>query len=344
MGIGRFAFTPILPMMQSEGLSLAAGGWLASANYAGYLAGALSARWLRGEHAIRAGLAATAVTTLAMALHAPLAAWLLLRGAAGVASAWLLINVSTWCLQRGAPGGPLYSGVGVGSAAAGLTCLALMQAGLGAEDAWIALGLAATLAAFVLWPSFHAGQADRSKIAERHYWSVHSVRLVLCYAAYGFGYIIPATFLPAMAREAVSDPALFGWAWPVFGAAAAASTLVASPLARRLGDRRVWIAGHLVMALGVVAPLLWPGLGGIVLGAVCVGSTFVVITMVALQEGARAGGGALIAAMTAGFATGQIAGAAFVSLLAMAGGGLVQASYAACLLLLASAAALAGGR
>src|SRR5262245_50155557 len=33
MGIGRFAFTPILPMMQRDaGLSIAHGAWLASAN------------------------------------------------------------------------------------------------------------------------------------------------------------------------------------------------------------------------------------------------------------------------------------------------------------------------
>jgi hypothetical protein len=51
-----------------------------------------------------------------------------------------------------------------------------------------------------------------------------------------------------------------------------------------------------------------------------------------------------MAAMTAGFAAGQIAGPAFVSLLAQAGGGLAAASYAACFLLVASAAALVPGR
>jgi MFS family permease len=342
MGIGRFAFTPILPMMQAEGLSLAAGGWLASANYAGYLAGALSSQWLRGGRAIRAGFAVVALSTLGMALQWHLAAWLLLRAAAGVASAWLLVNVSAWCLERGRLDGVAYSGVGVGSAAAGFTCLVLMQAGLGAASAWIALGAVAALAAALLWPVFDLETSPRAPVAQR--WDPRSVRLVLCYSAYGFGYIVPATFLPAMAREALPDPALFGWAWPVFGAAAAGSTLAAWPLARRFGSRRVWIGAHLVMALGVAAPLFMHGAGGIALAALCVGSTFVVITLVALQEGGRIGGAPLMAAMTAGFAVGQVAGPALVSLLAAAGGGLAAASYAACFLLVASAAALAAGR
>ena len=54
--------------------------------------------------------------------------------------------------------------------------------------------------------------------------------LVICYGVLGFGYILPATFLPVLARAVVDDPAVFGAAWPVFGAAAAVSTLLASVL------------------------------------------------------------------------------------------------------------------
>src|SRR5260221_8089504 len=94
MGMGRFAFTPILPMMQAEGaIDVAQGGWLASANYVGYLIGGLTAVGLRWSPraAIRAGLAATGISTAAMGLTRSPWAWLLLRGVARGAGAWVLI-------------------------------------------------------------------------------------------------------------------------------------------------------------------------------------------------------------------------------------------------------------
>ena len=147
--------------------------------------------------------------------------------------------------------------------------------------------------------------------------------LVLSYGAYGFGYIIPATFIPALAKQAIDDPLVFGWAWPAFGAAAIASTLAAGMLNRWWGNRPIWIACQLVLALGVAAPAIWPGMGGILIASLCVGSTFVVITQVALQEARVLAGGhaaRLMAALTAAFAAGQIAGPPFVSLW-LAGGG-----------------------
>ena len=346
MGIGRFAFTPILPLMQAEGtLTLAGGGWLAAANYAGYLVGALTAPRLHATTAVRAGLAGTALLTLAMGFDAHFASWIALRAAAGVASAWVLIHVSGWTLERLMPlsrpalSGAVYAGVGAGAALAGAVCLAALHLHLSADEAWIALGLIALAVAALLWPTF-AGKARSAARPSPFKWDRTSFLLVACYSVFGFGYIIPATFIPAFARESLGDPALYGWAWPVFGAAAAVSTVAVTPLVRRLGDRGVWIAGHLVMAAGVAAPLMLSGMAGIVVCALCVGATFVVITMAGLQEGRRLRGANVLAAMTAGFAAGQIAGPAFVSLLVHAGGRTEQASVVACVLLIAAAAAL----
>ena len=63
--------------------------------------------------------------------------------------------------------------------------------------------------------------------------------LVICYGVLGFGYILPATFLPALAREVVDNPQMFGLAWPVFGLGAALSTVAAARLLGGVNRLRV---------------------------------------------------------------------------------------------------------
>jgi len=170
---------------------------------------------------------------------------------------------------------------------------------------------------------------------------------VLCYGALGFGYIIPATFLPAAARALVNDPAVFGWTWPAFGLAAALSTVATATLWRNAAPRKVWAASQLVMAAGVLAPALQMKLFSLVLSAVCVGGTFMVMTMAGMQEARRVGGAAaprLIAAMTTALATGQLVG----PLTVRAGDSVAEAirapSVLAAVLLLLSTLALTAGR
>src|SRR5437879_12795250 len=103
-GTGRFADTPILPLMVEDlGMTKSAAGLLASANYAGYLAGALVAampglpgsrrRWLL------VALLVSALTTAAMAVTSSSPAFLLLRFAGGVASAFGLVYSSALVLR-----------------------------------------------------------------------------------------------------------------------------------------------------------------------------------------------------------------------------------------------------
>src|SRR6266436_5782427 len=124
MGIGRFAFTPIPPMMQQDAaVSVAAGGWLASANYVGYLLGAMSAVGLRvrATTAIRAGLVVIGLVTLGMGLTPSFTAWLVLRALAGVASAWVFVFASAWTLgQLGAADRPVLRGAVFGGVGAGI--------------------------------------------------------------------------------------------------------------------------------------------------------------------------------------------------------------------------------
>jgi MFS family permease len=355
MGIGRFAFTPVFPMMQADaGLTLAAGGWLAAVNYLGYFIGAVSAMWLRisATTVIRMTLLAIALLTGIMGLVHGFAAWMLLRALAGIASAWTLVFASTWILEQLARldgrrlAGVLFGGVGLGVTLAGICCLLFARWSWSSADAWIALGVLAAVLTAMSWSAYSStGDStlrpgnNGSVLADLRGYFVP----IVCYGIYGFGYIIPATFLPAMARDAIADPAVFGWAWPVFGLAALLSTLAAGWLTAHVSLRAIWAGSHAVMAVGVAVPVFLPGMPGIVASALCVGGTFVVITLAATQEARRlapAAATGLVAAMTASFALGQILGPVFVSLAARSHTGIDGLLEFSAVLLAASAIVL----
>ncbi|NYT59344.1 YbfB/YjiJ family MFS transporter [Alcaligenaceae bacterium] len=329
MGIGRFAFTPLLPMMQDDaGLTLAQGGWLASANYLGYLIGALAAGMLSYSPSamLRGGLLLVVVTTALMGLTDSWLGWLAWRFIAGVASACVLVGTASLCLSRlsalGASrrAGLVFAGVGSGIALAGLLCMALGLASVPSAQAWLLLaflGLVGMLTARPLWKIPSTVQAPSASNPHGGMTSHTQWKLVLCYGLFGFGYILPATFLPAQARMLIDDPAIFGLAWPILGLAAAISTALASTLLANWRRRTLWAVCQLVMAVGVLLPVVWPGMIAIIIAALCVGGTFMVITMLGMQEAQAAGGNQpkkLIAALTAAFAAGQLIGPMFFSL------------------------------
>ena len=337
MGIGRFSFTPLLPLMIQDGqLDLSAAGWIASANYLGYLLGALSAAHLRLTPTRLAMGALLLTVALIAAMALPLGAWgwAGVRLSAGAASAWAFVGTSVWCLQAlarrsDAQGRPsawasvLYAGVGGGIALSGLYCLAGAASGASAAALWLQL---AGLALLMLLPVAAVVRRLRAEIAQPAagpHDPAQAARgpvrgLIASYGFFGFGYILPATFLPEMARALVPDPRWFGLAWPVFGLMGAASALLASRLLRRMPRLKLWSATQGLMGVGVLLPSLWLSGWTIGLSALFVGGTFMVATLAGLQEGrARAGAEAprVMAGMTTGFAAGQIAGPIAANLL-----------------------------
>jgi len=354
MGIGRFALTPILPMMQRDaGLSIADGGWLASANYTGTFLGAVCAALMPvpAAPAVRWGMLAIGLTTPGMAVAGGLLPWVMLRALAGFATAWVLVFASAWSLARLTPlhhpvlKSAVFAGYGVGIAGAGLACLVLTRSHASSANAWAVLGALALAVTGLIWPIFEgeAGAVGESAPHTPSRWDVDSVRLVVCYGAFGFGYIVPATFLPVMARQVVDDPAVFGWAWPVFGAAAAVSPFVVSAIAGTVDNRRLWSAGHILLAAGVVLPVIRPGIAAIIASALLVGATFTLITMAGFSEARAVRGAAargLIGALASAFAVGQIVALVGVSVAVRAGGGFDGALVVAGVLLVGSAVAL----
>ena len=337
MGIGRFAFTPLLPMMLADGVvDLPGASWLASANYAGYLLGALVCTfqpwlWRRlGVHTsvsgpllVRIGLVATTVLTLAMAVHVP-AAWPLLRFCAGLASALVFIYTSGWCLAQlaalGLPafGALIYVGPGAGIVLSGLAASGMVALHGSAATGWLVFGALAAVLTAVIWPVFSSQAATAvpaapaaREAAARPRGALELALLTVAYGLAGFGYIITATFLPVIARAALPGSPWLDLFWPLFGLGVIAGALVASRV-RTLGDLRLALAAcYAVQALGILLSLLRPTLGGFAFGSLLLGFPFTAITFFAMQEVRRirpAHTASFMGLLTAMYGLGQVAG------------------------------------
>ena len=340
MGIGRFAFTPLLPMMLHDGvLDLDAGSWLASVNYLGYLVGAMLCTfqpWIwarvpalpavRHTSWIRIGLVATCVLTLAMALQLPWA-WPWLRFASGLASAVVFVFTSGWCLARlaalGRPGwgGLIYVGPGAGITLSGLIASAMVALGWRAAWGWGVFGLLACGLLLLVWPildsprqpSVAAAAAPKQAAAALPAPDQRSQKLLLAlaYGLSGFGYIITATFLPVIARDAMPGSLWLDLFWPMLGLGVMVGPLLATRFPMHI-DRRQLLAGcYLIQALGVVASAWSPTLAGFVLGSLLVGLPFTALTLFAMQEARRlapVATASFIGLLTAVYGLGQILG------------------------------------
>jgi len=328
MGIGRFAFTPLLPMMREDGLvNITDGGLLASVHLLGYWLGAVFAAKIPcpPKTMLRLSLLAIGVGTLGMGVTDDFTVWLILRWICGVCSAWTLVLVSNYYIKHLAENGGaeyqgwVFSGVGGGILIAGLGCLAFMVNQIGSSLSWQIMGVLSLIA--ICGVFFGMGrEIPAVRLVIHHRESQRSPldwRTVVAYGAMGIGYIIPATYLPVMAREIVQSPLIFGWSWPVFGAAAFVSTLLAARFQKRYSNRQIWAASQVVMAIGLLLPAIHPHILTIITAGLCVGGTFMIITMTGMKEAHRIAPPQdvmrHIAVMTASFATGQMIGPVFAS-------------------------------
>lgn len=344
MGIGRFAFTPLMPMMLHDGvIDLAGASWLASANYLGYLLGAVLCTlqpwlWRRlgnspppdAARMVRAGLVATALLTLAMALPWP-ALWPVLRFAAGVASAFVFVYISGWCLAqlarrgRAALGGMIYVGPGTGIVLSGLIAGGVVAADGSARLGWLVFGaLAAVLTACVRpvlrhgeLPLAPAAQAAAGQPATGVRASAGEVALLAAgYGCAGFGYIITATFLPVIARAALPASPWLDLFWPIFGLGVIVGAMATTRVSLAGDMRRLLALCHAVQAVGVLTSLLSPSLPGFVLGSLLLGLPFTAITYFAMQEVRRlrpASAASTMGLLTALYGIGQVLGPPLVA-------------------------------
>lgn len=352
MGIGRFVYTPILPLMvEALDLTRAQAGFIASANFAGYLAGALLAATtlITGSRRtwLLSGLAVSALSTGAMAFFSSMTAFVLLRFIGGAASAFVLVFSLALVLDRLSLVGRAnlsavhFGGVGVGIAASALLVSGLVKFGAVWQSLWAASGMLSLIALAIvayLVPDRTDSPAPGASISAggNRLFTV----LVVAYGLFGFGYVITATFLVAIVRASAEAHALEPIVWLVVGLTAAPSVVLWTWASDRIGLGWAFALACWIEAVGVAASVFWLATPGMLLAAALLGGTFMGITalgLVGARRVAQRDPRRTLAIMTVAFGIGQIVGPTFAGVVRDASGSFLVPSLTAVGALLAAA-------
>lgn len=323
MGIGRFAYTPILPLMTAHAqLSPEAAGQLATANYVGYLLGALagmfSPRLARSVSVCRGSLLVLVASLVAMALTTNVIAWAALRTVAGFTSALVFVIAVNTLLDRlhdhpAHLAGWAFGGVGVGIAASAVLVFALPASADWRAAWWAAAALAALLSVSAWFMPAKLATPAVTNAAEQQHHKRHKpfALLLVSYTLEGVGYIIAGTFL--VAAVAQHSPGRLGnGAWLLVGLAVIPSAVVWARLSSRYSHPVLLTAALMLQAAGIALACTGSGSGALI-GAILFGGTFIGVSVLALAAGRLLQFPGAVALLTVGYSIGQIVGPVAVS-------------------------------
>lgn len=335
IGVARFAYTPLLPLMQQQaGLSDLAAGWLAATNYMGYMSGALLAAWLESplwrRRLYSAGLLIGLLSTALMGLSGNVWVWALSRYLGGLAgAAGMLLGsglVLGWLMRHGRRPelGLYFTGLGLGIVVSALGAMLMDRLGLDWRGHWWGFVLIGALALLPAWawrppvPPTAATQAAVVLPARR--WILQMMAMYFCA---GWGFVISATFTVAIVER---QPLLAGqgpWAWLLVGLAATPAVFIWDFIARRIGDLQALLLAMLLQLVSVLLPAWSNGLAAALGGALLYGATFIgIVSLTLALVGRRSptNPGKAMARLTLSYGAAQVSAPALAGAMAQASG------------------------
>jgi len=344
LGVARFAYTPLLPVMQAQaGLGLAEGGWLAALNYAGYLSGALLASLISDlvlkDRLYRIGMVLAVLSTLLMGLTSDFTLWAVSRFVAGLSSAASMLLgtglILNWLIRHNQRSelGIHFSGVGLGIIGCSAV-VALLGQWLDWREQWFALSALACLLLVpaLAWlpkpdrsPLTTSGQPMRDNPPSRLF-----LRLFMAaYFCAGVGYVVSATFIVAIVDHLPGLAGKGSWSFLAIGLAAAPACIVWDFVARRTGELNALILAAALQVVGILLPLSG-GIAGALAGALLFGGTFVGMVSLVLSMAGRyypTRPAKMMGKMTLSYGAAQIVGPAVTGWLAAALGSYAGGLY-----------------
>ena len=326
VGIGRFSYTPILPYMLEElNMSKTNGGLIASWNFFGYLVGSLLSILSIFKRKLKfiffTAIIFSLLTTLLMSFCENVIFFILVRFLSGVSSAFVLIFgtslilPSIQALGKKSLSTAHFMGVGLGMFLSSILVSVLGGFNFIWSDLWIGVTFLAILLAipvFIFTPdqtTFSSSYNNAKNVSK-----IGFNLITLSYGLYGFGYVVLGTFISTMARETSGLESTESYVWLLVGLSGMPMVIFWPWIGKKIGIDIALFLACIVMAIGILMPVLIENKLGIIFSAIFLGSTFVPITALALLEGQTRYRGSIrvsTAILTISFSIGQMIGPYF---------------------------------
>ncbi|MDQ1002586.1 putative MFS family arabinose efflux permease [Neobacillus niacini] len=333
MGIGRFAYTPILPLMQNAlSFTDAVSGYLASSNYAGYFVGAILAGVLplkkHKTFYLRISLMVSILTTCIMGLSHSYILMLIVRFISGVASAFIFVLASSIVLDKLAVSGKsnwsgfFYSGVGFGIFFSTLFIPSFNHLFMW-EGVWLGLANVSVILTIFVWLWLKEspntiGKKDEQIVITQAPPLKWLPWLIIAYGLEGLGYIVTGTFIVSIAEKTSVfsiDPT---FVWMVVGLSAIPSCIIWSTLAKKWGFVKSLVFSMILQSIGIALPVFWLTQSSLMVSALLFGATFMGITTLATtlaRQMSPSNSSRIIGYLTAIYAAGQMIGPTIAGIL-----------------------------
>jgi predicted MFS family arabinose efflux permease len=326
VGIGRFSYTPILPYMLEElNMSKTNGGLIASWNFFGYLVGSLLSILSIFKQKLKfiffTAIIFSLFTTLLMSFCENVIFFIIVRFLSGVSSAFVLIFgtslilPSIQALGKKSLSTAHFMGVGLGMFLSSILVSVLGDFNFIWSDLWIGVTFLAILLAipvFIFTPdqtTFSSSYKNAKNVSK-----IGFNLITLSYGLYGFGYVVLGTFISTMARETSGLESTESYVWLLVGLSGMPMVIFWPWIGKKIGIDIALFLACIVMAIGILMPVLIENKLGIIFSAIFLGSTFVPITALALLEGQTRYKGSIrvsTAILTISFSIGQMIGPYF---------------------------------
>jgi MFS family permease len=302
LGVARFAYTPLLPLMQQQTLlDDTSGGMLAAVNYLGYMAGALLAANLSDlklkDRLYRLGLILAIVSTIGMAFTENVYWWACWRFIAGLSSAGSMLLASAlimhWLLRHKyrAELGIHFAGLGLGIALAAILVELMLAMQFDWQAQWQYLAVCAVLLAIPAWRWL--------PVTETHAFTIQInaavtpptsrfIRVMLAsYFCAGYGYVISATFIVTIVERMPGLAGSGNLSFIILGLAAAPAVLLWDRIARKTGYLKAIMLALLAQMLAILLPLWLSSLAVVLFSAALFGATFIGVVSLVLTMAGR---------------------------------------------------------